>query len=535
MAAANKQARSPLGGLAFSDTGALVGIVLKYVGLALFSAMGLIFVYAMLQDNNLGLAVIFGVITIGINLIFLVPGLYPLRWMAPGLALVTLLVIYPIFYTVVTATTNYGDGHRLTKQQAIRLFERQRFVPEDARLYTWDVFQNEDGEYALWLVRELADGSREVLFAPYDDDIIEVEDAPEAPPEVFEDFVLLDRAGRTQALATIQNLTFGDEEDGAAIVNRTQAARPLRQRFVYDSELDALVNQETGVTFFADNDDGVFVPRGQSRAQALSPGFRVNVGLENFQRLIEDSRLLQPLIRVFIWTVGFAALSVLMTFTMGLFMAIILDDPRIPLRKLWRSLIFVPYAIPGVIGILVWRGMLNQNLGLVTNFIDDVTGVRVPWFTNADWARVAILLVNLWLGYPYMMLINSGALQAIPSEIYEAAAVDGARPWQRFWNITLPLLLVTVGPLLIASFVFNFNNYLLIEVLTEGNPPMAGTPTPVGHTDILITYTYSLAFGDRADYGYASAITIIIFAIVLVITLLQFRFTRQWEEVGENV
>jgi len=535
MAAANKQARSPVGGLAFSDTRTLISIVLKYAGLALFSAMGLIFVYALLRDDNLGLAVIFGVITIGINVIFLVPGLYPLRWMAPGLALVTLLVIYPIFYTVVTATTNYGDGHRLTKQQTIRLFERQTFVPEDARLYTWDVYQNEGGDYGLWLARDLEDGSREVLFAPTDGDIFEVEDAPEEPPESFEGFTLLDRAGRAQALVSIQNMTFGNPEDGAAIVNRTQAARPLGQRFVYDSEQDAIINQETGVTFFADNNEGVFVPRGQSQTQALQPGFRVNVGLENFQRLVEDARLLQPLIGVFVWTVAFAALSVLTTFTMGLFMAIILDDPRIPLRKIWRSLIFVPYAIPGVIGILVWRAMLNQNLGLITNFVDDVAGVRINWFTEADWARFAILLVNLWLGYPYMMLINSGALQAIPSEIYEAAAVDGARPWQRFANITLPLLLVTVGPLLIASFVFNFNNYLLIEVLTEGNPPMAGTPTPVGHTDILITYTYSLAFGDRADYGYASAITIIIFAIVLVITLLQFRFTRQWEEVGENV
>jgi ABC-type sugar transport system permease subunit len=98
-------------------------------------------------------------------------------------------------------------------------------------------------------------------------------------------------------------------------------------------------------------------------------------------------------------------------------------------------------------------------------------------------------------------------------------------------------LLVTVGPLLIASFTFNFNNYLIIEALTEGNPPIAGAITPAGHTDILISYTYNLAFGsDRgADYGYASAITIIIFTITAAVTLFQYRFTRSWEEVGENV
>jgi ABC-type sugar transport system permease subunit len=181
--------------------------------------------------------------------------------------------------------------------------------------------------------------------------------------------------------------------------------------------------------------------------------------------------------------------------------------------------------------------MLNQNLGIITNTIADTFGVRIPWFTDDVWAKVAIILVNLWLGYPYMMLVCSGALQAIPSDVYEAAAVDGATPGQRFWKITLPLLLVTVGPLLIASFVFNFNNYLIIELLTQGDPQMPNTPTPAGATDILISYTYGLAFGSNrgADYGYASAITIIIFLIVAAATMLQYRFTRSWEEVGENV
>ena len=125
----------------------------------------------------------------------------------------------------------------------------------------------------------------------------------------------------------------------------------------------------------------------------------------------------------------------------------------------------------------------------------------------------------------------------VSKEVYEAAAVDGAKGLQVFRNITLPLLLVTVGPLLIASFIFNFNNYLIIEALTEGDPPIPGTSTPVGYTDILINYTYNLAFGSErgADYGYASAISIIIFLIVATIALFQYRFTKAWEEVGENV
>ncbi len=269
----------------------------------------------------------------------------------------------------------------------------------------------------------------------------------------------------------------------------------------------------------------------------LNPGYRVNIGLDNFQRLASDQRLYGPLMDIFVWTVTFALLSVFITFAAGLFMAIILNDEGIPGKRIIRSLLIIPYAIPGVIGIIVWQGMLNQNLGIITNTVADLFGVRLQWFTDPTLAKVAILLVNLWLGYPYMMLICSGALQSIPSDVYEAAAVDGAKPLQRFWSITLPLLLVTVGPLLIASFTFNFNNYLLIELLTQGNPPIPGTPTPAGYTDILISYTYNLAFGtDRgAQYGYASAITIVIFALVAVVTMIQFRFTRQWEEVGENV
>jgi ABC-type sugar transport system permease subunit len=136
-----------------------------------------------------------------------------------------------------------------------------------------------------------------------------------------------------------------------------------------------------------------------------------------------------------------------------------------------------------------------------------------------------------------MMLICTGALQSLPNDIYEAATIDGAGPLRKFWNLTLPLLLVAVGPLLIAAFSFNFNNFTVIDIYAEGGPPIAGTTTPAGHTDILITYIFRLAFasGRGADFGYASAITIVIFVILAIITALQFRYTRVWEEISENV
>jgi ABC-type sugar transport system permease subunit len=136
-----------------------------------------------------------------------------------------------------------------------------------------------------------------------------------------------------------------------------------------------------------------------------------------------------------------------------------------------------------------------------------------------------------------MFVIVTGALQALPKDVYEAADLDGAEAWSQFRFITLPLLLITVGPLLVASFAFNFNNFVVIYLYNEGGPPMSGTSSPVGHTDILATYTFRIAFasGRGADLGYAAAITVVIFLILLVITFFQFRFTNLLEERSENV
>jgi arabinogalactan oligomer / maltooligosaccharide transport system permease protein len=534
MSNAQNKTVSPSGGAVPSTN--ILTLLLGYLGLAILNAMGLLFVYAFINDDNLGLAFVFAIITVGFDIIFFVPKLYPIRWMSPGLALITLLAIYPIAYTVVTAFSNYGDGHRLTKSQVVKLIEERDYVPDDALIYDWVLYQNESGDYALWLSRESDDGELDVVFAPAGEPIDIIEDPEAEAPEAYEGYLQLDRGARARALSTVQDMTFGDGDDTAGIKNRNEAARPLVQRYVFDEQTNTFADRQTGVIYSANDSEGVWLANSSS-ADELQPGYRVYVGFRNFTQLYEDRTLLDPLIQVFIWTIAFAFLSVLLTFIVGLMMAIILDNPIIPYRKFWRSLLFIPYAIPGVISILVWRGMLNENLGIVTNFIDNTFGYHVPWFTDPWGAKVAILLVNLWLGYPYMMLICSGALQAISKEVYEAAAVDGAKGFQVFRNVTLPLLLVTVGPLLIASFIFNFNNFLLIEALTEGNPPIPGTSTPVGHTDILINYTYNLAFGAGrgADYGYASAISIIIFLIVATIALFQYRFTKAWEEVGENV
>jgi ABC-type sugar transport system permease subunit len=216
-----------------------------------------------------------------------------------------------------------------------------------------------------------------------------------------------------------------------------------------------------------------------------------------------------------------------------LIFAMVLNDRHIPLRSLWRSLIIIPYTIPGFISVLVWVGLLNPLYGPFNIMLRELFGVSPPWFSNGTLTRIAILGINLWLGYPYMMIITLGALQGIPTDMYEAADLDGAGPWARFRHLTLPLLLISVGPLLVGAFAFNFNNFTVIELVNEGGPPIPGSTSPAGQTDILISYTYRLAFaaGRGADFGMASTIALIIFIMIAAITAVNFRFTRQLEEV----
>jgi ABC-type sugar transport system permease subunit len=218
------------------------------------------------------------------------------------------------------------------------------------------------------------------------------------------------------------------------------------------------------------------------------------------------------------------------TFFLGLFTAMLFTD--LPGNRLIRSLLIIPYTIPSLVTILIWRGMFIEPIGVIYTTMVDVFGSSPAWFQNPFWAKVGILIVNLWLGYPYFMLVCSGALQGIPQDIYSAADVDGANAWQKFWQLTMPLLLVAVGPLLVASYVFNFNNFNVIYLYNQGGPPFAGATTPIGQTDILISYVFKLAFqGARgADFGFAAAISIIIFVVVIIITLFQFRYTNMWEE-----
>ena len=197
-------------------------------------------------------------------------------------------------------------------------------------------------------------------------------------------------------------------------------------------------------------------------------------------------------------------------------------------QRPYRSLLILPYAIPGFLSLLVWQGLLNDDFGVVNR----VFHLDVPWLFDSNWAKVSVVVVSIWLTFPYFFLISLGALQSIPAELTEAARVDGGGAWQVFRRVTLPLLLIVVGPLMIASFAFNFNNFGNIYFLTGGGPA-ASDQTTAGDTDILISYTYKLAFasGKGQDYGLASAVAMIIFFIVATISSLAFWRTNALENI----
>jgi arabinogalactan oligomer / maltooligosaccharide transport system permease protein len=482
------------------------------------------------------LVVIISFITVMLNLIFLLPKAYPYRWMALGLSFLILFTIYPMFFTIYVAFTNYGDGHLLTKEQAIPLIERQTFLPEEGNSYSWVAFRNEEGNYALWLVNPegetfIARPGEEIVPAQPGDPGIGEADGNGIPTSL-EGYTRLNPlfAATNQDLP---NIKFGLEGDQTIQIRSPSEAAELQVRFLYDEATDTVVDQATGEIYY--NVDGTFTSR---TGKTITPGFRSWIGLQNFKDLLVSPALRGPLVQIMTWNFIFPTISVLSTFALGLMIAILFNDRNFPLKKVIRSFLLIPYTIPGLISIIMWRGMMNPEFGVVNRFLEDLFGWAPAWTVEPFWAKTAILIVNLWLGYPYFMLITSGALQSIPSDIYEAAMIDGATAWQQFRRITLPLLLVAVGPLLIASYVYNFNNFNLIYLFIQGGPPIVGAQTQAGHTDILISYVYKLAFesgGRGVQYGLASAISIIVFFIVGSITLIQYRFTNMWEEVSESV
>ena len=503
------------------------GKVVKFVLLALlnalvFWAIGQLFV----QDKPLW-ALLSLVALALLDLIYFVPRAVPAKFIVPGAVFLIAYQVIPIAFTVTTALQIYSTGHVLTQPQAVEAIQVQSLQPTGVA-YVMSPARDENGDLVLLLV----DDTSGTGLVGSEDGVVEVPDGtltatPEGSVTSADEAYTPITGGELFALDAQLAAFIVPLDDGSAIKPEgVSAAVVVKPTLEYDAEADTFTSVETG-TVYADNGKGSYVaPDGQE----LEPGWRTFIGLDNLTAVFTDPLVRGPFLRVFLWTMVFATCAVFLSFAIGLFLAIVLDKPGMKFRRTYRSLLVIPYAIPGFLMLLVWAGLLNDDFGIINSLLPEP--LERPWLFDPFWAKVSVIMVTTWLTVPYFMLVSMGALQSIPSELTEAARVDGAGRFQVFRRVTLPLLMIVVAPLLIASFAFNFNNFNNIYLLTAGGPA-AEDQSVAGATDILISYTYKLAFesGKGQDYGLASAVSIYVFLIVATISGIAFWRTKALEGV----
>lgn len=234
------------------------------------------------------------------------------------------------------------------------------------------------------------------------------------------------------------------------------------------------------------------------------------VGLDQYSRIFREPELYNYLGRTLAWT----ALNIFFHLTIGIGLALLLNRPYRG-RSIYRALLILPWALPQYIAALTWRGMYLPQYGSINIFLSRLGLPEVPWFRDELAGFLAPTITNIWLGFPFMMVVALGGLQSIPKELYEAADLDGASPWWKLRKITLPLLRPVMVPAVILGTIWTFNNLNVIWLVTNQGEPG-------DQTHILVTYVYKAAF-NYYRYGYAAAFSVLIFLILLGLTWLNFR------------
>ena len=238
------------------------------------------------------------------------------------------------------------------------------------------------------------------------------------------------------------------------------------------------------------------------------------VGIQNYINIFSNPDFYLVFNTTIIWTIANVSAHVLL----GLALALILYR-KIRGRNIYRTVLLLPWAIPAYISVLVWRGMFDANYGLINRTF----ALDINWLGQFPYAFIAVLVTNIWLGFPFMMMMFLGGLQSIPKELYEAADIDGFTRWQKFRYITLPMLKPVITPAVLMGFIWTFNMFNVIYLMTGGGPQAAGAFS-AGQTDLLITFVYNKAFRDWM-FGYAAAYSVVIFLIILSFSIFYTRFS----------
>lgn len=257
------------------------------------------------------------------------------------------------------------------------------------------------------------------------------------------------------------------------------------------------------------------------------------VGFKNFADLLAGNNTWSHgLLRVALWTLVWAFLATFTCYFGGLIVAVWLKEINFTIAPVFRFIFILPYAVPSVISMLVWRNLLNGTFGIVNRTLMAIGLIDSPvqWLGNPLMAQITCVMVNLWAGFGYFMLLSLGTMTAISEDVNEAAKIDGASRFQTFTKITLPLVLYQTVPLIIMSFAHNVNNFGAIYFLTNGTPPVAdSTTTMAGGTDILVTWIYKLTV-NLMKYNYASVIAVMIFIVLAPFMIFNFKNTKAYKE-----
>jgi arabinogalactan oligomer/maltooligosaccharide transport system permease protein len=519
----------------------LYGVVVKILLLGIVDAAMLFAIMVLIANNDLLFAGVVTAVTLLVNFIYLRPrGGLPAKYLTPGLIFLAIFQIYVVIYSGYIAFTNYGTMNNSDKPDAINalLLNGQTRVAE-ADVYPLNVVVDSEDRLNLLVTVPQESGDPRVFVGANGDVASEVTDATfnslgvaDSVPG-FTTLTFREVADRQQDLVEIRLYLSDDPESYFWMTADASQAVTFMPRLDFDPVNDTMTRVEDGKVF-SDTGVGAYI---SSDGEKLAPGWRIEVGFDNFVRAITNDGIREPLLRVTLWTFIFALVSVGSTFVLGLGLALLFNEARLRGQRWYRVAMVLPYAFPGFLSAFVWRAMLQDNeYGLFNRILMDTFGMVDPitFLNDPLMGKISILMVNLWLGFPYMFLITTGALQSIPNDLMESARIDGASPWQQLRLIKLPLLLVSVAPLLITSFAFNFNNFSLIYLLTGGGPKDFDADINVGHTDILISMVYKIAFstGEGRDFGLASAFSILIFFIVGTVSYLSFRRTRTLEDVN---
>ncbi|WP_141590985.1 extracellular solute-binding protein [Myxococcus sp. AB056] len=309
------------------------------------------------------------------------------------------------------------------------------------------------------------------------------------------------------------------------VLRRPAATLPFKRRYPDVAQAVAYITPAAaGVALL------VFVPFAVGLSLSLfhhEAGEYSFVGLANFVDILASRgySITEPLSFYFTLAVTllWAVVNVVLHVSIGLFLALLLKDPLLKLRGVYRVLLIIPWAVPNYITALMWKGMFHRQFGAINGLLVALDLEPVSWFTRFSTAFAANVATNTWLGFPFMMVVALGALQSIPQELYEAAEVDGASKWTQFRRITLPLLRPAMLPAVILGSVWTFNMFNIIYLVSGGEPG--------GGTDILVSEAYRWAFQRNEQYGFAAAYSVLIFVVLLVWSAFTKRLMRSSSEV----